>query len=177
MVRTVLYLLNVHAIACGKSYSGCGKQVVHHPIKLGTIQPFPRISPDFPDNIGFRIGGFDAIAKFLPKPWRFNLEWYIQSPTIDAELNPIFGNLHDVFPHFWVVMVKHWQGSIVSPTFIVSRKLTVIGRYRPLVNFEPIHPRRMRAIFQYIVEEEKAATGVIKYPIQNHLNIPLMAGI
>src|SRR5919202_1365708 len=177
MVRTVLHLLYIYAIACGKSNSRPSEQVIHHPIELRTIQPLPRISPNFPDNVSFWIDGFDAIAKLLPKPRSFNLERHIQAPTIDAELNPIFGNLHDVFPYFWIVMVEYWQCPITAPTFIVSRKLTVIGRYWPIVNFEPIDPRGMGAIFQNIVEKEKAATGMVKYPIQNHLNISLVAGV
>jgi hypothetical protein len=66
-----------HSFPRHKGQGGAGKGVIHDAVKLGTVEPLYGLGPNFADDVGFRVDGFDAIAKLPPKALGLNLIGHI----------------------------------------------------------------------------------------------------
>ena len=62
------------AIAGDIGDGGTGKFVVHHGVKLASVEPLGGIFPDFSHDIGLGVEGLDAIAKFNPETGGFDFK-------------------------------------------------------------------------------------------------------
>ena len=52
----------------------------------------------------------------------------------------MFSHLHDIFPHFGVIVVELGQGAVADPTDVIGWAIAVIGAEGPFFDAEPIEP-------------------------------------
>ena len=82
----------------GEETETCGShQIIHAGIELIALQPAARIMPNLANDISFWINGTHTSTKFLPERIIVNLAGHIETPAINAELDPIFRNIENKF--------------------------------------------------------------------------------
>jgi hypothetical protein len=78
-------------------------------IELIPLQPALGRTPDLPAEVGLRIGRLHHLAKGLPEAVIVDLGGHVQPPAVDAEGDPVAGDLEEIFPHPGVTNVEFGQ--------------------------------------------------------------------
>ena len=82
------------------------KGIVHHRMKLITIEPWLGRMPDFPENIEVWLLSQDRLTEISPE-LMIDFISHIQPPSIDIKLfNPVCRNLQKIGLHLWISRIE-----------------------------------------------------------------------
>src|SRR5262249_39416989 len=97
-----------------------------HRVKLIPGQPAVGALPDFADQIGVRIFGFNAAPKFAPEVIVVNLSWYVEPPSIDTLLNPVFRHAEQKGAHLGISVIELRQRFEIPPRLVARWSQIII---------------------------------------------------
>ena len=146
--------------------------VVHDRVELVALQPAVRVPPDFPDDVGVRVDGLHTAAELLPETVVVDLVGHVQPPAVDAEPDPVLGDLPQELAHGGVVGIEFGQGAVAPPRGVIGRAGVVVGLQRPGVHVKPVLVSAVRPLFQQVVELKEAPAAVVEHAVQHHPDAP-----
>jgi hypothetical protein len=76
--------------------------------------------PDLTDDIRFLVGLPDPIPKLLPERIIVDFAGHIEPPAVDAEIDPVFGDVEDELAHGRRIRVELGQGRDIPPGAITD---------------------------------------------------------
>src|SRR5271157_6545461 len=111
--------------------------------------------PNFSEQVGIPVRGFDDVAKLLPEAIIVDLIGYIQPPTVGALLDPVAGNTENIIPDGRIGSIQLGQAFMIPPSEVILRLSRGVGIQGIFLNVKPVFIRGMVSVLQHISEGEK----------------------